>query len=280
MSQDMALLHIQIGDEMSRNIATQPRSVSQTEQYEKCGYQYYLQRVEKVVPRPAAWSFQGTAFHSAAEALEKSGRVMEEDEAIQLFSDQYSALVNRALDKEPDLGRWLTVGGKPAGQDIEDRYQLGQEQVRQYVRWSKENQPCIWEDIEGTPTMGLELYFKADFGGVQVRGYIDQLIREDDGTIRVRDLKTGSTKSHFQLETYKVAVEKQWGMEVNRGDWYLAKEGRLSKPVDLCEVTEEQVAKRYVAMDQGVKAGDFPASPGFHCRFCDVSHACRFSRTR
>jgi putative RecB family exonuclease len=276
---------------MSRDITTQPRSVSQTEQYEKCGWQFYLQRVERAVPRPAAWSFQGTAFHSAAEKFEKGMGMYSSDDMVQLFSDQYSALVNKALDKEPDLNRWLTASKKPAGQDIEERYALGQKQVARYVEWSNEHQPAIWLDSEGwngydiadaptNPTQGLELYFKVDLGGVAVRGYIDQLISEDDGSVRVRDLKTGSTKSEFQLQTYAVAVRKTFGVTVNRGDWYLGKTGNLSKPVDLSEVTEDQVAARYVAMDQGVKAGRFEATPGFHCNFCDVSHACRFSRTR
>lgn len=263
-------------------IETQPRSVSQTEQYEKCAWQFYLQRVERVVPRPAAWSHQGTAFHSAAEAVEKSGRAMGEEEAVQLFSDQYSALVNKALDKEPNLDRWMTANKKPAGQDIADRYALGQSQVRDYVRWSNENKPITSyvKGPDGEPKVGLELYFKVTLGGVAVRGYIDHLVSEEDNTDRVRDWKTGSTKSLFQLQTYKVAVEKQWGLEVNRGDWYLGKTGGLSKVVDLSEVTEEQVAERYVAMDQGVKAGRFEAKTGFHCNFCDVSHACSFSRVR
>lgn len=284
-------------------IETQPRSVSQTEQYEKCGWQFYLQRVERVIPRPAAWSFQGTAFHSAAEKFEKEYREPSAEEMVQLFSDQYSALVNKAMNEEPNLDWWMTANKKPAGQDIEERYRLGQQQVRDYVKWSNENQPEIWvegsdlwdgHDISEAPMhdlkMGLELYFKVELGGVVVRGYIDQLLweewmpdqvdRDSRGTVRVRDLKTGTTKSGFQLQTYKVAVEKTYGVTVNSGDWYFGKEGRLSKTVDLSEVTEEQVAARYVEMDQGVKAGRFEAKPGFHCRFCDVSHACRFSRTR
>lgn len=263
------------------SIETQPRSVSQTEQYEKCAWQFYLQRVERVVPRPAAWSFQGTAFHAAAEKFEKEFREPSSEEMVQLFSDRYSTLVNKALGQEPDLNRWLTGGQKPAGQDIEDRYVLGQKQVARYVEWSKETKPVISYVKDGDDRkVALELYFKVELGGVVVRGYIDQLVTEEDSSVRVRDLKTGSTKSHFQLQTYKVAVEKQFGETVNKGDWYLGKDGRLSRPVDLSEVTEEQVAERYVRMDQGVKAGRFEAKPGFHCRFCDVSHACTFSRSR
>jgi len=271
------------------SIETQPRSVSQTEQWEKCGYQFYLKRVERVTPRPAAWSFQGTAFHSAAEKFEKEYREPSEEEMVQLFSDQYSKMVNGAMQKEPNLGRWMTAMKKPAGQDIEDRYKLGQSQVRDYVRWSNENKPVMWREMAGDRdtdevnpklSVGLELYFKVELGGVVVRGYIDQLTVEPDFSVRVRDLKTGSTKSHFQLETYKVAVEKLYPVEVNKGDWYMGKTGKLSRTVDLSEVTEEQVAARYVAMDQGVKAGRFEANPGFDCGFCDVSHACSFSRAR
>lgn len=261
------------------NIETQPRSVSQTQQYEECAYRFYLQRVERVPERPAAWCHQGTAFHSAAEKFEKEGRQATEEELVQLFSDQYSALVNKSMHQEPNLDRWMTANKKPAGLDIEERYTLGQQQVREYAQWSKTNKPSFTtvKNDKGEEKIGLELYFKVELGGVVVRGYIDQLLEK-----RVRDLKTGSTKSPFQLETYKVAAEKQWGLEVNSGDWYMAKTGKLSpvKGLDLSGVTEEQVAARYVVMDQGVKAGRFPASPGWNCNYCSVSHACSFSRAR
>lgn len=87
-------------------------------------------------------------------------------------------------------------------------------------------------------------------------------------------------KSKFQLETYKVAIEKHFNVPVNRGDWYLAKNGGLSRVVKLDKITEEEVGERYAAMDAGVKRGDFVANPGFLCRFCDMKHACSFSRSR
>ncbi|MFD8594567.1 RecB family exonuclease [Kitasatospora sp. NPDC059646] len=259
------------------SIETQPRSVSQTEQYEKCGHRYYLQRIERVTPLPAAWSHHGTAFHSAAEAVERSNRRMSAEEAVQLFSDQYSALVNRALGEEPDTGRWLSASGS-GGDDIERRYVLGQQQTAEYVEWAEKHQPAIWAVPGEQEKPALELYFKVELGGVAVRGYIDQLIKEAGNSVRVRDLKTGSTKSRFQLETYKAAIELVHGVTVNWGDWYLASRGGLSRRVDLSKVTAEQVGERYAAMDEGVKAGRFEAKPGFLCRFCDVQHACSFFR--
>ncbi|MGW3232457.1 PD-(D/E)XK nuclease family protein [Kitasatospora sp. NPDC001095] len=249
--------------------------MSQVLLYEGCGERYRLGRVEGETPLPAAWSHHGTAFHAAAEAIERSGRQMGEEEAVQLFSDEYGRLVNAALDREPNTNRWLSASGG-GGQDIEHRYVLGQDQTRQYWAWTQEHQPAIWATPDGEP--GLELGFNVELGGIQVRGFIDQLLTEVDGAVRVRDLKTGSTKSRFQLETYAVAMRLVHDVEVRKGDWYLAKRGGLSRPVDLSEVTGEQVGERFAAMDGGVKRGDFPAKPGFLCRFCDLQHKCSFFR--
>ncbi|MFJ9900267.1 RecB family exonuclease [Streptomyces sp. NPDC091280] len=251
--------------------------MSQTEQYEKCSWRFYLQRVERVTPRPAAWSHHGTAFHSAAEAFEKSGRSMSTEEAVEIFSDQYGDLTNAGLDRESDTDRWMSAGRYSGGEDIERRYVLGQEQTAYYVEWAKVNGPSIWKTPEGEP--GLELYFLVELGGIEVRGYIDQLVTVKDA-VRPRDLKTGSTKSKFQLQTYGIAVRKLYGVEVNDADWYLAKDGRLSRPVRLDQVSADDLGERYASMDAGVKAGDFPARPSYDCRFCDVSHACIFFSTK
>ncbi|MFC8099424.1 RecB family exonuclease [Streptomyces sp. NPDC057363] len=252
------------------------RSVSQTEQYlAKCAHAYYLRRVEGVVPRPAAWSHQGTAFHGASETYEIGGRKADEGFIADLFSQDYSAAVNRDLDREPDLKQWMTAG-PDAASDIESRYVLGREQTKAYVRWAQKNGPALWKDEKGKP--GVELHLTANIGGIKVQGYIDQLVSEPDGSVRVRDLKTGTMKSRFQLETYAILVRKALGLVVNKGDWYMAKRNGLSRPLDLSKVTEDQVGEKYARMDAGVKAGDFPANPGFGCRFCDVSHACTFKR--
>ncbi|MBD0739851.1 RecB family exonuclease [Streptomyces sp. CBMA29] len=259
------------------DIATQPRSVSQTQQWEECGHRFYLQRIERVTPLPAAWSHHGTAFHHAAEQWERSQRTMTPEETVEVFNERYGLLVNEALDEEPNTNRWLSASGS-GGDDIERRYVLGQEQTRQYVEWANRTQPEVWATPAGEPA--LELYFMVELGGVKVRGYIDQLIADDEAAVRVRDLKTGTMRSRFQLETYAVAVRAGYGATVTKGDWYLAKNGGLSRAVELRQVTAEQVGERYAVMDAGVKAGDFQPKPGFSCRFCDMKHKCSFSSDR
>ncbi|QCX75700.1 PD-(D/E)XK nuclease superfamily protein [Streptomyces sp. YIM 121038] len=252
-----------------------PRSPSQAEQYLKCPEQYRLRRVVRVEPRPAAWSHQGSAFHSAIEAFELGGRKSSAREVQEVFGREYSRLTKSALNKEPNLDRWMTAG-PPGGADIENRYRLGLKQTESYVQWSRGQGPRIWQGADGAP--GVELDLAHEICGVKVRGIIDQLIVEADGSARIRDLKTGSSRSKFQLETYAVLVRKALGVETNGGDWYMAKTGRLSRRVDLSHATEEAVGSAYAELDRGIKAGEFPARPGFHCRFCDVSHACNYAR--
>ncbi|MEU8948767.1 PD-(D/E)XK nuclease family protein [Streptomyces sp. NPDC048489] len=256
------------------SIETQPRSPSQTTQYEDCGWRWWLQRGERVEQRPAAWSHHGTAFHTAAEVFERSGRTMELDEVVQVFSDEYGALTDKALDKWADTDQWMSAGRYTGGEDIERRYVLGQQQTADYVAWSHVNKPKFWTSPEGKP--GLELDFMVELGGVKVRGFIDQLLDEEENTVRVRDLKTGSTKSKLQLNTYSLAVQQKWGVKAPKADWYLAKDNRLSRPVKLTEEAVQETADRYAAMDAAVKRGEAPARPGYNCNFCDVSHACVF----
>lgn len=203
---------------------------------------------------------------------------MAASDVMELFHDEYTALVNEGLDQEPDTDVWLSAGRYSGGEDIERRYHLGMEQTAAYVEWSAATRPVFWSEPGGKPA--LELSFVTELGGVQVRGFIDQALDEGDGSVRVRDLKTGSMKSKFQLQTYAVAMRKVWGVAVAKADWYLARTGRLSRPLTVGEVSEDEIGQRFADMDAAVKRGDFPANPGFDCRFCDVSHACVFFSTK
>ncbi|MFE9660325.1 PD-(D/E)XK nuclease family protein [Streptomyces sp. NPDC005955] len=252
--------------------------MSQVEQYEKCPKQYELQRVLGVRQRPAAWFHQGTAVHAAVEEYEVSGRALDASEAVAVFSENYSRGVRADLAAEPNLDRWMTAGGAAGRSDIESRYALGMDQTRAYVEWAEEHQPSIWKGEGGE--LGIEKHLTAEIGGVTVQGYVDQLVNQPDNSVRVRDVKTGTTRSAFQLQTYTVLVRKALSLKVNDADWYMAKNGKLSRPIDLKEVAEADIAHRFVEADHGINAGSFPARPGFHCRFCSVSHACNAEKKR
>ncbi|MFI6684956.1 RecB family exonuclease [Streptomyces sp. NPDC050485] len=258
--------------------ATMPRSVSQVTEFEDCSYKAFLKRVKRVVPRPAAWSTHGTSFHTAAEKYELGGREMTPEQAVEVFQDEYTKGINRDLGEVNDPDLWMRANKGDGADDIEERFRKGTEQTRRYVEYVQDQAPVLWYPDGEKPA--IEMYFMADFGGVKVRGYIDQVLKNKDDTNRVRDLKTGSTKSKFQLWVYEMALNQLHPeQETTNGDWYLAKEHRPTRPVKLADADQDEITQRIVDMDQGVKEGDFPARPGFLCRFCDVSYACSFFRT-
>lgn len=250
--------------------------------YERCPYMYYLERVEKVWQRPAAWLPMGTAVHSAAEAWELSGRVMTPEEAQQVFRDAYRASTDLLLEETPNPKYWFRSGPYKGPEDILRRYQIGQEHVARYIAWYKAHpaeKTLSYVDEEGNNRITVELPFEIEIGGIPVRGFIDWVGQDEAGNIIVRDNKTGRLPGGpDQLATYALAVEHRWTFEhVNSGDFFMTRTGKPTIPYALTRAVKVQLAEDFAAMDENVKAGNFPAKPEVSkCMFCSVASSCKF----
>lgn len=263
------------------------RSYSQLNSYDRCPYAYYLERVEKVWQKPAAWLPMGTAVHEAVEAWELSNRTMSLDLVIAVFEIAYQRETNKYLADTPNPRFWFASGPYKGPEDIVRRYNLGREHVARYLAWYEkhpEQKPIRYTDIEGVEKIGVEMPFTVNIGGVPVRGFIDWIGYKDDGkTLIVRDNKTGRLPGGpDQLATYAIAVEARWalpdiGVHVEEGDFFMTRTGKPTVPYQLTRVVKEQLAEDFATMDAGVKAGDFPAKPEHSkCMFCSVNNSCEF----
>ncbi len=252
------------------------RSYSQLSSYARCPYMYYLERVENVWQRPAAWLPMGTAVHSAVEAWELSGRVMTLEEAQQAFRDAYRASTDLLLATTPNPAYWFRSGPYKGPEDITRRYRLGLEHVERYIAWyTKHPEDTPLELADGSLT--IELPFEIEIGGVQVRGFIDW-VGYDSGVIIVRDNKTGNTPGGpDQLATYALAVQALTDIEVTKGDFFMTRTGKPTIPYQLTRVVKQQLAEDFRSLDDNVKAGNFPAKPeAKKCMFCSVSASCKY----
>lgn len=257
------------------------RSVSQLKTYKLCPYRYKLERIDKVWQRPAAWLAQGTAVHAAAEAQERSARTLTLEEAKYVFRSVYTEEINTALEETPNLDYWFSSGPYRGPEDIERRFKVGQEQVEKYLAWGDRHpEEVIWIAEDGTP--GIELGFDIDLDGVQIRGFIDQVLalgspRVDKGY--VRDIKTGSMPGdEFQLATYAVALDIQYGLEVSRGDYWMGRTGKATYAYDLTQWPRNRVADEFCEVDEMITGGQFEPDPEpSKCRFCAVASSCEFS---
>ncbi len=265
------------------------RSVSQYKDYVSCPQKYFLQRLERAWQRPAAWLPQGTAVHEAAEAWERSGRTMTLEAVQQVFAEAYAREVNKLCEDSPNFRVWFRSGPYDGEQDVERRFLLGLEQIRRYVEYYTEKHPeeVIWITPEGTPA--IELKFEASFGGVDVRGYIDQVTTVTSGAtpepsrmeppLVVRDIKSGNTPGDdFQLATYARALEQQYDVEISSGDYWMGRSGKPTIPYALDYWTAERLGEEYARVDDGIKGESFdPVPESSKCRFCSVASACDFA---
>ncbi|MFC4114120.1 RecB family exonuclease [Nonomuraea zeae] len=256
------------------------RSASQAEGFPRCPKAYELKRIRGVDELPAAWSIQGSAFHKAAEAYERSMRTMTVYQAQEVFDATWHELLAKAKEQQPNLGMWLRGGRKSTESDIVERYAAGLGQVSDYIDFTHHEPWVPWELPDGRPA--TEVGFRTEIGGVLMVGYID-LILEDPwtGEVRVRDLKTGSKVPYtpLQLVIYGRAVEQVFGVRVRRGDYYMARDAAPTEPIDLDRFGDELLEEWLVGMDvmerAGREAGAYPPSPSADtCWTCAVKHRC------
>lgn len=252
------------------------RSVSQAKQFLPelggCKYQYFLQRRERVWQRPAAWFPQGTALHEAIEKYWKSEQTMTPADVHDAFEEAYNREVTRLSQDTPNWAFWFRSGPYDGERDIPRRRAIGHEQVDKYLRWV-EDHPSI-KPLVIVDQLAVELPFDVYFGKVRIKGFIDQLVK--GGPI---DVKSGNKPGdEFQLGTYAAAVKIQYGLDFDKGWFWMGKTGKLTVPFDLTEWPLERLTEIYEEVDDGIRAEDFEPSPERNkCMFCTVSAACKYA---
>lgn len=252
---------------------TQHRSVSQLTSYAGCSLRYRLERIDKAPQAQAAWTIQGLAVHAAVEHYERSRRTASLEDCINAYVERWDDEMAVALRKQPDINGWLRGGRKQAKADIEERYELGQRQVAEYIEDVSVSPWIVAEMPDGSPA--VEVPFSIDLDGIRVIGYIDQIIEHaETGVLRVRDLKTGNEPAWpIQLVMYRMAMMESLGFDIQGGDFYLCKKRGPSKTYDLTGLSRGTVAKWYAALDKGIREGVYLPNPG-NCFPCSVKAHC------
>ena len=246
--------------------------MSQYNEWERCPLAYQSKRLLGTPELPAAWTIQGTAVHSAVEAWELSGRAITIHEAQQLYYTTYDALIAEQRERFPRLSDWLRGGRKSTEADITDRRELGAVQVREYILHSVQEgyEPVI---INGEPAVELQVTLTE--GDLSIVGYIDVLLRDGKGQLRIRDLKTGERPAwDIQLYTYRWALLETYQLDVRWGDYWLAKKTALTDPIDLGRSDRHELLCWYRQVDREIEQGHYRPRPGRHCFTCNVKHTC------
>jgi hypothetical protein len=195
-------------------------------------------------------------------------------DVIAFYYDAWDTGFMRMQKAEPDVWKWLTGTPKTKGdKDAATRRQRGAEQVASYIGYVQTDPFEIWQSPDGP---AIELEFRIELGGVEVLGYIDQVLEAPDESLRVRDLKTGTRlpDSALQLGVYAEAVEQKYGIRPEFGDYWMAKNVAPTKAYDLSQYTAERLGRWFARLDRAINAGIYIPNPGESCRTCGVAQYC------
>lgn len=192
-----------------------------------------------------------------------------------IFRAAYESLIERSATEWPDKSLWLRGGRVGAERDIQSRLELGMLQVEAYITHAA-NEGLTPILIDGEPAVEVEVTLNT--GAFVVLGYIDVILQDAAGSLLIRDQKTGNEpKDPIQLQTYGYALEETYGLKAHWGDYYLAKQGSVSAPIDLSCIPKETLVRWFRAMDEQQRAGHYvPDFSREACFSCGVKRSCVF----
>ncbi len=169
--------------EEGRTVVVSP---SHVESFGQCELRWFFQTSGGEPRLPGGSDAVGSLVHAIAAQVDNAD----------------AAALHAALDE-----RWSSLG-LPCGWISQRRRRLAHDMLAKLARHHAQSV------AEGWQTVGREVAAAADLGDVRVRGRIDRLERREDGSLRVIDLKTGSSKPaardlprHGQLGAYQALVE-------------------------------------------------------------------------
>ncbi|MBI2956018.1 MAG: ATP-dependent helicase [Acidobacteria bacterium] len=165
---------------------------------------------------------------------------------------------------------------RQSGWPFRDAYQ-----EREYRSSGWEQLQGFYERHAGEPVAVLELEktFHWPWQDVVLTGRMDQVNRLGERAVEIIEYKTGQPRpakkveKDLQLALYAAAAEQHLGWVPRRLTLY---NFTVNEPISFLP-TERNVTRALdtvLRVADGIRAGDFRARPGFHCRYCDYQRLC------
>jgi PD-(D/E)XK nuclease superfamily protein len=290
-------------------------SWSQLTTIEDCGVQYRGQRLDAIPQQPQWANVGGTTFHVVTERFDRGAWQAGGADLLpevhpellkQRWHDAFAAEIKRVSD-ETGIGMgeeggnwrasnkgaegytwWLIEGERMLTRYIENRRRLDAA-AREAGTLAEPLMLSVhadgWIGSDGVRTTGpqvpaieyeYERKVAGPLGELAVKGVIDRAYRCADGTIMVKDLKTGRTMpDDAQLGEYAWALFELTGVLDIKGCFYDARKAIFTTPVDLLAThPHAEYAYRYHAAEATRRMGVFMPRRSPYCKGCSIRYAC------
>ena len=130
--------------------------------------------------------------------------------------------------------------------------------------------------------LGLEKPFTLRLNGIKFYGKIDRIDENPDGGVEIIDYKTGQTKTQkdvdkdAQVSIYAIAAKEAFGLNPTLLSYYFVESGQKLSTTRTPEQLAEQKEQIFSVMED-IKKGNFEATPGMHCNWCDYRDICPYA---
>jgi DNA helicase-2/ATP-dependent DNA helicase PcrA len=231
-------------------------NASSIETYERCPMKYLFQHVWRIRGGPHASMTFGNVMHTTIKEfvgeIRKRGKVSFE-EAASIYD------------------RWWSSAGFPDEYQEEEYRKAGREQLESFCRSCTAAPPDI---------LHQEKYFELHLDhDVVVTGRMDQVNRIAGNDVEIVDYKTGRPRDtkkadeSIQLSVYALAAVEVLDLNPARLVFYnLTTNEAVSTDRDSTALAKTK--QRIAEVADEIRAGKFPAKPGFICKYCDFKPLC------
>ena len=150
----------------------------------------------------------------------------------------------------------------------------GKKMLDDFIASYTANKWKVWVTPQGIPA--IELGVNVLFGDVLIKGYIDLIFENSDGSLTVVDLKTGARTpdSSMQLGVYAAAIEKTFGIRPQYGAYYSARTSTLEPSAGIERWTFPVLTEMFRQFEAGLQAEIFLPNIGMSCGTCGVKDYC------
>jgi putative RecB family exonuclease len=241
-------------------------SPSRAGDFKTCPQLFKFRAIDKLAEPTTVYQARGTTAHLALERFyDMPAERRDPDALYDLFRQSWTEL--RAEEEYRDLFETL-----------EAESAWGLESLQLLANYFTLEDPRQVEPYE------REMDMTEDLDGIVIRGILDRIDRESDGSLVITDYKTGKAPperyalpAFFALKIYALLIRKRTGetpKEVRL--LYLNGPTLYSLPIDDAQLDgiDSQLRALWAAIERAMRSGNYPPRPGRLCDWCSFQNIC------
>ncbi|HKV90813.1 MAG TPA: PD-(D/E)XK nuclease family protein [Thermoplasmata archaeon] len=266
--------------------AAGPLSYSSVRAYLECPLRWKYLYIDRLPEAPRGYFSFGRTIHSVLEAAVRPlvvpmARRTPSGRAQRTLEDYHPGSVTLPVieaGRVPDAETVLEMYRRAW---VSDGYGSPEEEAR-YRALGAEILLAYWKEVAEDPPrpVAVEEHLEATWDGIRVHGYVDRVDRLDSGGLEVVDYKTTrelsatDARESDQLTLYQVLVGENFAAPVERLTLYHLRSLTPLRSDARAQGALDDLHGRVTRVRDGIRAEEFPPTPGRQCSRCDFRAIC------